>query len=508
MNSRLDTIAEAMVVTELVTDYRKERNCVYKSISYLNVCMLGKFFESGKVMKLSSGNNDITKQDFISKLPDTLLTYIISLLPKADACRTSILSNRWKDLWMFLPNLHFVIPNSSTREQASGHNIRALKSGFVLLLSVKFKYLCLVFGFLLAFNEVHEIDELDELNGLNVPIFPSLVKLVIDMHDILNLGFCLAKMHGVSSTDNLEILTINGHELDPMRLERVAAIMTHAFEGDVYFRLRVDLSFTNVGLSLCGAGFKRRGLVPKGRKPWLLPKKKSIPKDVQGRECQRSREYHARVHARSKLHYFLLMKDRLSLDRCELFRSTCFGRWLDLTYVENDEGIIHYMLQMQKFSDNDHYDFPLIYNVNGHMLHFGHREFCLITGFKFGLLSFRKFKKGDICFHDRVSTDKVGEYVKNIDLLSMNEDEDHFTKLSEEELQPRVCLLLFSDVIFHGSVWYGSAVDDVFHKMVDNLEVLSDFLWGEHIWRELYAAIRNVNSKHKDEHHKALEKKP
>ncbi|PWA37285.1 F-box/RNI-like/FBD-like domains-containing protein [Artemisia annua] len=76
---------------------------------------------SRKVMKLSSANNDEIKQDFISKLPDTLLTRILSLLPDADACRTSVLSKSWKDLWMFLPNLHFVIPNSSTWEQASNY---------------------------------------------------------------------------------------------------------------------------------------------------------------------------------------------------------------------------------------------------------------------------------------------------------------------------------------------------------------------------------------------------
>lgn len=70
-------------------------------------------------MKFSSANN---KQDFISKLPDTLLTtHILSLLPDADACRTSVLSKRWKHLWMFLPNLHFVIPNSSTWEQATNY---------------------------------------------------------------------------------------------------------------------------------------------------------------------------------------------------------------------------------------------------------------------------------------------------------------------------------------------------------------------------------------------------
>ncbi|GKA70315.1 F-box/RNI-like superfamily protein [Tanacetum coccineum] len=62
----------------------------------------------GEVMKHSSANNDETfiEEDFISKLPYALLTQILSLLPDADACRTSVLSKRWKDLWMFLPNLH------------------------------------------------------------------------------------------------------------------------------------------------------------------------------------------------------------------------------------------------------------------------------------------------------------------------------------------------------------------------------------------------------------------
>ncbi|GJW02137.1 phospholipase-like, aminotransferase-like mobile domain protein [Tanacetum coccineum] len=129
------------------------------------------------------------------------------------------------------------------------------------------------------------------------------------------------------------------------------------------------------------------------------------------------KEYHARVHVKSKLYYFPLMKDKLGLDWCVLFRDTCFGRWLDLTYVKNEESLIHYMLQKQKFSDNDHYGLSLIYNVNEHTLHFGRREFCLISGFKFGWISFRNFRDGDITFRDCVFPEKIEEDVKNIDLL-------------------------------------------------------------------------------------------
>ncbi|GJW52926.1 phospholipase-like, aminotransferase-like mobile domain protein, partial [Tanacetum coccineum] len=181
-------------------------------------------------------------------------------------------------------------------------------------------------------------------------------------------------------------------------------------------------------------------------------------------------------------------------------------RWLDLTYVENEESLIHYMLQKQKISDNDHYDHPLIYSVNGHTLYFGRHEFCLISGFKFGFLIFCKFREGDITFRDRVFPEKIGEYLKNIDLLSLIEDEYRFSSLSNPE-SIRVCLLLSLKVIFMGHE-LGSAVDDVFLRMVEDLDVWNDFPWGEHMWRELYGAIRNVNLNHQQRHHKALEMNP
>nr|GEW44527.1 phospholipase-like protein [Tanacetum cinerariifolium] len=173
-------------------------------------------------------------------------------------------------------------------------------------------------------------------------------------------------------------------------------------------------------------------------------------------------DYHARVHDESKLHYFSLMKDRLGLDRCVLFKETCFRRWLDLTYIQNEESLIHYMLHKQKFSDNDHYDLPLIYNVNKHTLHFGRHEFGLISRFK------------------------IGEYAKNIDLLSLIEDEERFTSLSDSD-SIRVCLLLSLEVIFTGH------------------DLGSD---GENMWQELYAAIKNVNSNHKQAYYKPVEINP
>lgn len=189
------------------------------------------------------------------------------------------------------------------------------------------------------------------------------------------------------------------------------------------------------------------------------------------------------------------MKKELDQPRQTLFKATCFGPWLDLTYVDNEERLVQYMLQKQVCQYDDNYDLPIVYCVNGHSFVFGRHEFCLITGFKFGILSFRKWRSGDIPFRDRVFPDKVGQYVKNIDLLYVIEDEDAFLNLSDADAV-RVCLLLTLEVIFMGKD-LGSVIDDMLLRMVEDVDEWNAFPWGEYIWRQLYDSIRNVASKNR-----------
>ncbi|GJT98562.1 F-box domain, cyclin-like protein [Tanacetum coccineum] len=59
--------------------------------------------------KDSFANNDETKEDIISNLPDSLLIDILSLLSPSEVKQTRIVSKRWKNLFAFLPNLYFVM---------------------------------------------------------------------------------------------------------------------------------------------------------------------------------------------------------------------------------------------------------------------------------------------------------------------------------------------------------------------------------------------------------------
>lgn len=71
------------------------------------------------------------------------------------------------------------------------------------------------------------------------------------------------------------------------------------------------------------------------------------------------------------------MKKRLSENRKTLFKSTCFGQWLDISFISHEEHMIHYKLQKQGYEDDSNFDMPMMYYLHGRILHYGRPEFCL-----------------------------------------------------------------------------------------------------------------------------------
>ncbi|PRQ38750.1 putative F-box domain, FBD domain, leucine-rich repeat domain, L domain-containing protein [Rosa chinensis] len=62
-------------------------------------------------------------QDRISQLPDGILSHILSFLPTRDAVQTTILSKRWNNLWISIPNLdldHNIVSSDKFGEFVDG----------------------------------------------------------------------------------------------------------------------------------------------------------------------------------------------------------------------------------------------------------------------------------------------------------------------------------------------------------------------------------------------------
>ncbi|PWA57127.1 phospholipase-like, Aminotransferase-like mobile domain protein [Artemisia annua] len=218
------------------------------------------------------------------------------------------------------------------------------------------------------------------------------------------------------------------------------------------------------------------------------------------------RDYEAKLIIRSKLNYFWLINQKLDAKRRNLFRSNCFRYWLDLLYFEHEPHLIDYMVRKQHRVDDSHYDMPFIYYLDGHTLHFGRPEFCLMTGLRFGSVSFEVYTSSDLKFRERVFPDKQWLIVTNLDLIGVLEDEERFWRLSDEDAI-RISLLLVLEVIFMGRL-LTCQVDDTLMRLVENLDTWNAFPWGEHIWTHLYDQLHNVMDNHTDKHLLGLKKNP
>lgn len=88
---------------------------------------------SSKTRKVFEEHNMEHCKDRISNLPDNILLHILSFISTKEAIRTSILSTRWKYLWIFLPiiDLYDGLKNSVL---ANGRNLE-LEDSFVMLVS-------------------------------------------------------------------------------------------------------------------------------------------------------------------------------------------------------------------------------------------------------------------------------------------------------------------------------------------------------------------------------------
>ncbi|KAK3188351.1 hypothetical protein Dsin_027912 [Dipteronia sinensis] len=73
-------------------------------------------------------------KDIISRLPDDVLSHIVSRLEAEDAVKTCVLSSRWKNVWTLIYNLCINLPEED--DEGDEGNRGTLFVDFVELVSV------------------------------------------------------------------------------------------------------------------------------------------------------------------------------------------------------------------------------------------------------------------------------------------------------------------------------------------------------------------------------------
>ncbi|PWA98723.1 phospholipase-like protein [Artemisia annua] len=167
--------------------------------------------------------------------------------------------------------------------------------------------------------------------------------------------------------------------------------------------------------------------------------------------------YDTKVSLRTKLHILKTIAKNLAYkeERYKMFKKTVFGPWLNLKTDNSDNHMLNFLLQHQRIIENPSTNEPFYFDIGPHSLQFGRKEFCLLTGFKFGKCSLKQFKEVASSFRARVFPTNAP--VKGYNLLPLVESGADFAKLSDADAV-RCCLLLALEYVFMGyelrHVWY------------------------------------------------------
>ncbi|GKA43377.1 phospholipase-like protein [Tanacetum coccineum] len=117
-------------------------------------------------------------------------------------------------------------------------------------------------------------------------------------------------------------------------------------------------------------------------------------------------------------------------------------------------------------------DTPFIFDIGQHTLKYGRREFCLVTGFRFGKSCLDHLSKGRSGFRDRVFPG-----VARVKGTKLN-------KLLDDDVV-HVCLLLALDFVFMGFELRHVISKEVLN-LVDDFSAWDNFPWGQHMWEEFH----------------------
>ncbi|PWA52048.1 phospholipase-like protein [Artemisia annua] len=221
--------------------------------------------------------------------------------------------------------------------------------------------------------------------------------------------------------------------------------------------------------------------------------------------------FDVKVNVRSLVKLLPDIKEKLkkNTNRYNLFKSTVFGPWLDVPRKPgNDSHIMNLFLQHQVYvPDVTEECSPITFHIGDNRLQFGRKEFCLVTGLRFGkpvVVDDKEITYVPFC--ERVFPDKSlpgptqynvkGQHFVNIVL------DDKFDKtwlaLSDEDAV-RICLVVVAVVILSGREKRFNIPRHIM-VLVEDFAAFNAYPWGEYLWQIFYLRTVNAVPKHANHH--------
>ncbi|KAE8704935.1 MADS-box protein JOINTLESS [Hibiscus syriacus] len=207
--------------------------------------------------------------------------------------------------------------------------------------------------------------------------------------------------------------------------------------------------------------------------------------------------FSAQLTLRNKVSLATTIAKKLSPAQRQLFEETCFGPWLRVQHPGGDANLTHLWLQtmtsnlpdsIQRGEEEIWFHFPPAYTC------FGRKEFCLITGLRFGHDDVGRYTRHiarpswlSRVFPDE-SMEKPNLHVD--DLKKLFNKKAGFTRMDDVDVV-RVCLLL---LVYAG--FLGREARQPIHReliiLVEDLNAWNLFPWGSYIWKATWTKLSSA----------------